>query len=171
MDLELDQGKPPGCRPAKRLVGSQPQVFWVEGAFALRQVEDQGVDRAQVSLCQIDPHRRQLLGQPAAAGGAANLPELGSVTDVGRIDERRHQRLGTAWRAEGGPRKGAAYVFDPSLPAGVVHGGEHRDVSVEPHQQSCGLVVVLDDQAGSALLERLQDGVEVSSELRGGDDL
>jgi len=35
------------------------------------------------------------------------------------------------------------------LPPGVIHGGEHGNIGVEPNQQRRGLVVMFDDQRGA----------------------
>src|SRR4029077_4864086 len=142
----------------------------VEHPLAFGQAEDERVHGAELLLIQLDPHRGQLVGEAPPPRAGADLAEFGCVPDVRRIDKCRNQRLRPARRAEHGGRKGSANLIDPALPSGVIHGGEHGNIGVEPNQQRRGLLVMFDDQRRAAFLQRLEDRVEVAREFGSGND-
>src|SRR5207248_2134975 len=136
-----------------------------QDALALGKAHDERVDGPKLLLLQLDAHRLPLLRQPPATRRGADLPVLGRIADVLCIDEGGNHRLRAAGRTEDGCREGRAHLFDPALPPGVIHGGEHGNISVEPDQQRGGLVVMFDDRRRTAFLERLKNGIEVASEF------
>src|SRR5438445_2220264 len=52
----------------------------------------------------------------------------------------------------------------------MVHRGEHGNIGVEADQQRRGLVVMFDDQRGTAFLQRLENGIEVTGQFRSRND-
>ena len=165
MHLDVLEGVPSRRGSPQGLVDRQLQILGIQDALALGKAHDERVDGPKLLLLQLDAHRPQFLRQPTATRRGADLPVLGRIADVLWIDEGGNHRLRAAGRTEDGCREGRAHLFNPALPPGVIHGGEHGNISVEPDQQRGGLVVMFDDQRRTAFLERLKNGIEVASEF------
>src|ERR1700737_4450178 len=165
MHLDVRERKSSGRGSAERLIDRELQILGIEHTLPLGEAQDERVNRSQLLLLQLDAHCRQLLGQAPSPGRSADLPMLGRVTNVPGIDERGDHGFRPAWWREDGCGEGRAHFFDPALPPGVVHRGQHGNIGVEPDQQRRGLVVMFDDQSGTAFLQCLKNGIEVAGEF------
>src|SRR4029077_20541920 len=170
MHLDVFEGVAPGRGSTEGFIDGQLQILGIEHALALGQAEDQRVNRSELLLVQLDAHRPQFLGKPAPPRRGAELSVLRRVTNVLGSDERRDHGFWPARWGEDGCRKGRQHFFDPAVPPGVIHRGQHGNIGVESNQQRGGLVVMFDDQCGAAFLQSLKNGIEVAGEFGGGNN-